>query len=128
MDITTLTVNVVDVVDPPPSFSMSQYIFTVNEGVANVSKQRNGVHLTVHGEFQIVHTIYFHSGFECPITRKLGEMLSICSFLVQMETWEISQSFHIAIMPDVWNVFYMSLAISLITRCLVFLKEAVSLF
>ncbi len=63
MDTTTLTVNVVDVVDPPPSFSMSQYVFTVNEGVANVSKQRNGVHLTVHDKFQIVHTVYFHSGY-----------------------------------------------------------------
>jgi len=37
-DTSSLTITVVDVVDPPPSFSMSQYTFTVNEGQANVSK------------------------------------------------------------------------------------------
>lgn len=34
---TVLTIVVVDVTDPAPSFSLSEYIFSVNEGQANVS-------------------------------------------------------------------------------------------
>ena len=34
---TPLTVNVVDVTDPPPAFTLNEYTFSVNEGEANVS-------------------------------------------------------------------------------------------
>jgi len=35
---TTLTINVIDVIDPRPSFSLSEYTFYINEGLANVSQ------------------------------------------------------------------------------------------
>ena len=35
--ITVLNIVIVDVTDPPPSFSLSDYTFTVNEGLSNVS-------------------------------------------------------------------------------------------
>lgn len=42
---TVLDIVIVDVTDPPPSFSLSEYTFYVNEGLTNVSQDDFEVHI-----------------------------------------------------------------------------------